>query len=84
MKIVFLNTRDDSTKLSRKIIKSHYGSDSQPDMTHVSIKTEQPFKEERIYECEVTVEGRAHIDGNTNYAHDTKGTGTSNVTVTGK
>ena len=83
MKTAFLNVRDDNTQLSCKIIKSYYGNCSQPDMTHVSVKVEQRFKEERTYECAVTVEGRVNIAGSTNYAHDTKGTGASNVTVTG-
>ena len=83
MKTTFLNKRD-HPNLSREVIRSYYGSDSQPDMTHVTVKVVQLSREERTYECEVTVEGRVHIDSNTNYTHDTKGTGASSVTVTGK
>ena len=82
-RIKFLDHRD-HPNLSREVIRSYYGSDSQPDMTCVTVIVVQPSREERIYECEVTVEGRVHIDSDTNYAHDTKGTGTSNVTVTGE
>ena len=52
-------------------------------MTRVTVKVNHP-REERFYECEVTVEGREHIDSNTNYAYDPKGTGATNVMVTGK
>ena len=82
-RIAFLNVRDDHPNLSRQVIRSQYVSSPQPDMIRVRIKVEQP-REERTYECEVTVEGRVHIESNTNYAHDPKGTGTSNVMVTGE
>ena len=77
-----MHTQDDPN-LSREVIRSQYVNSSQPDMTRVTVKVEQP-REEGTYQCEVTVEGRVHIDSNTNYAHDTRGTGTSTVTVTGE
>ena len=78
-----LNKRD-HPNLSREVIRSQYVNSSHPDMTHVTVKVDQP-REERTYECEVTIEGRVHIDDDTNkYAHDPKGSGTSNVTVTGE
>ena len=83
MKIAFLNVRDDNTHFSRKLIRSYYDGISQPDMTRVSIKVEQPIKEERTYECEVTVEGRVNIVSGT-YTIDNKGSGITAVTVTGE
>ena len=65
------------------MIRSQYVISSQPDMTRVTLKVVQP-REERTYQCEVTVEGRAHIDDDTNYAHDPKGIGTTTVTITGE
>ena len=82
-KTQFVDVRDDNTQLSREVISSFYGSISQPDMTRVSVIVEQPFKEERTYECEVTVEGRVNIVNGT-YYHDPRGKGLTNVTVTGK
>ena len=81
-KIAFFNVRDD-IKLSREVISSYYGSSSQPDMTRVSVKVEQPIKEERTYECEVTVEGRMNIISG-GYNHDKKGSNITTVTVTGE
>ena len=82
MKIAFFGVRD-HPNLSREVIRSYYGSSSQPDMTRVSVKLEQPFKEERTYECEVTVEERANIVSGT-YTRDNKGSGITGVTVTGE
>ena len=79
---LLFNIRDDHPNLSREVIRSQYVNSSQPDMACVTIKINQP-REKRTYECEVTVEGRVHIDS-TNYNHDPKGTGTSNVTITGE
>ena len=77
------NVRSDYPNLSREVIRSQYVNSSQPDMTRVAVKVEQP-REERMYLCEVTVEGRVHINSNSNYNHDPKGTRTSTVTVTGE
>ena len=52
-------------------------------MTHVSVKVEQPIKEERTYECEVTVEGHLNIVSGT-YTQNNKGSEISTVTVTGE
>ena len=82
MKKVFFDVRD-SPSLSREVIKSYYGSSSQPDMTHVSVRVEQPSKENEMYECEVTVEGRMNIVSGT-YTRYNKGSGISKVMITGE
>ena len=80
--VLFFDVRD-HPKLSHEVISSYYGSVSQPDMTRVSVEVEQPFKEARTYECEVTVEGRVNIDSGT-YTRDDKGSGITNVMITGE
>ena len=77
-----LNNKRDFPTLSHEVIRSQYVSSSLPDMTRVTVKVVQP-REERTYECEVTVEGRMNIVSGT-YAHDIKGSGVTNVTITGK
>ena len=62
----FLNSRD-NPNLSREVIRSQYTS-SQPDMTRVTVKVDQPTREERMYRCEVVVEGRDNIVSGT-YKH---------------
>ena len=81
MKKVFFDVRD-SPSLSREVIRSYYGSSSQPDMTRVSVRVEQSSKEIEMYECEVTVEGRMNISGT--YTRNNKGSGISTVTITGE
>ena len=56
----FFNSRDDPN-LSREVIRSQYVDSSQPDMTHVIVKVDQPIREDRKYSCEVVVEGRKNI-----------------------
>ena len=51
IKTPFFDVRDDNTLLSRKIIRSHYGIISKPDITRVSVKVDQPIKGKRTYEC---------------------------------
>ena len=80
--LAFFNERDDNPNLSREVV-SQYVSSSQPDMTLVTVKVEQPFREERIYICAVTVEGRKNIVNGT-YDYDTMGTGTTTVNVAGE
>ena len=80
-KTPFFDERD-NPNLSRDVISSYYGTSSQSDMTRVSVRVEQLIKEERTYECEVTVEGRMNISGT--YTHDNKGSGLTNVTITGE
>ena len=75
--------RDDITQLSREVIRPYYNASSQPDMTRVSVKIEQTIKEDRSFECEVTVEGRGNIDSVT-YSRVNKGSGITTVTVTGE
>ena len=83
MKEFFFASRDDPN-LSREVIRSYYNSSSQPDKTRVSVKVEQPIKEERFYDCEVTVEGVVvNIVSGTSRL-DNKGSGLTNVTITGK
>ena len=78
----FFNSRD-APNLSREVIRSQYVSSSQPDMTIVIIKVDQP-REDRSYRCEVVVEGRKGIVSGT-YAHDQKNVKTTNkITVTGE
>ena len=74
---------DDHPSLSREVIRSQYVSSVQPDMTRVIVKVDQPFRKERTYICQVTVEGRVNIVSGF-YAHDTKGSGVTNVTITSK
>ena len=81
-KIPFFGVRD-HPNLSREVIRSQYASSSQPDMTSVNVKVEQSIKEERTYECEVTVEGRVNIVNGT-YTRDNKGSGITNVMITGE
>ena len=78
----FFNSRDDPN-LSREVIKSQYVNSLQTDMTRVTIKVDQPNREERTYLCEVTVEGRVNITSGI-YAYDPKNTTTTTVTVTGE
>ena len=81
-KTPFFDVRDDITQLSREVIRSYYNDSSQPDMTSVSVKVEQPMKEERTYECQVTVEGRVNISGT--YKSDIKGSRITTVMITGE
>ena len=60
----FITVRGNHPDLSRKVIRSRYTS-SQPDMTSVTVKVDQPIREGRIYRCEVYVEGRKNIDSGT-------------------
>ena len=77
-----LNNKRDHPILSREVIRSQYVNSSQPDMTRVTVKVEQP-REERTYVCEVTAEGRGNIVSGL-YKHDTKGSGVTHVTMTGE
>ena len=76
MNEVFFDVRDNPS-LSREVIRSYYGSSSQPDKTRVSVRVEQQTKEKKTYECEVTVEGRVNIISGT-YTHNNKGSGITN------
>ena len=67
----------------RDVIRSQYVSSSQPDMTRVIVKVDQPIREERIYFCEMIVEGQMNIVSGS-YYFDTKSSGVTNVTITGK
>ena len=54
--------RDDRyPNLSCEVIRSQCINSSQPNMTHVTIKVDQPIKEGRIYKCEVVIEKRVNI-----------------------
>ena len=74
-------TRDPLPNVVREVIRSHYDSNSQPDMTRVIVTLTAP-RVERTYTCTVTVEGRSIFSVGTNF--DPKGTGTSTASITGK
>ena len=82
MKILFFDERD-HPNLSREVIRYYDTTTSQPDMTRVSVKVEQPIKEERFYECEVTVERRENIVSGT-LTLVKKDSGITNFTITGE
>ena len=75
-----VRNNDDNSQILREVIRSQYVSTSQPDKTRVLIKVTQP-REERIYTCTVTVEGRKNIINGT-YNYDPKGSGTSTTAIT--
>ena len=71
-------------KLSREVIRSQYVNSSQPDMTRVTVKVNHYFiRNKGTYACQVFVEGRVNIVNGT-YDHDTKGSGTCAVNITGE
>ena len=78
----FFNKRDDPN-LSREVIRSQYVNSSQPDMTRVTVKVVQTTREGGDYACQVFVEGRVNIVSGT-YKHSTKGSGVTEVMVTGE
>ena len=82
----FITVRGNHPNLSRKVIRSRYTS-SQPDMTRITVKVDQPIREKRTYRCEVYVEGRKNIVSGT-YDHLPMGPPTLNsstsVIITGK
>ena len=83
LKHAFFNSRD-NPNLSREVIRSQYVTSSQPDMTRVSAKVDQPNREGSSYRCEVVVEGCEGIVSGT-YAHLTIGQiRSSTVTITGE
>ena len=77
-----LNARD-NPNLSREVIRSHYVTSSEPDMTRVTVKVVQPMRLERTYFCQVNVEARTNIVNGT-YDFLKKGNQTNNVTITGE
>ena len=78
-----LNNKRDHPNLSREVIRSQYVDSSQPDMTRVTVKVVQNNREEGDYACQVTVEGRVNIVSG-DYNHVTKGSGVTDVMVTGE
>ena len=76
------SVRGDHPKLSREVIRSQYVTSSQPDMTRVTVKVNQP-RVKRTYVCQVIVEGHKNIVSGS-YDFLNKGNRTTNVTVTGK
>ena len=76
------NSRGDPN-LSREVIRSQYVNSSQPDMTRVTVKVVQTTREGGDYACQVFVEGRVNIVSGT-YKHSTKGSGVTEVMVTGE
>ena len=69
--------------LSRKVIRSQYISNSQPDMARVTVTLPSQPREERTYTCTVKVEGRDNIVSGT-YEIVEMGSGNTTVTVTGE
>ena len=67
----------------REVIRSHYVSISQPDITRVIVTLSTP-REPRTYTCNVTVEGRENFEGYGSLQIVSKGTGTSTANITGK
>ena len=65
-----------------EVIRPHYISRQQPDMTRLSINQTQP-RLGATYHCTVTVEGRLNIVSGI-YDYDPLGNGTSSITVTGE
>ena len=76
-------TRQDPSKLSREVIRSHYINSSYPDMTRVTLTLTSPVREPTTYTCTVTVEGRINIK-NASYNFDPKGSGTTTASITGE
>ena len=69
-------------QVTREMIRSRYISSTEPDMTRVTVRLDpEPRGVERTYTCTVTVEGRINIASG-NYDFDTRGSGSSTVTVT--
>ena len=78
-----LHNKRDFPTLSREVIRSQYVSSSQPDMTRVIVKVERSKTQTGTYACQVTVEGRVNIHSS-GYTSDTKGSGVTEVMVTGE
>ena len=76
-------TRDNPSKLSREVIRSHYINSSYPDMTRVMLTLTSP-RQPQTYTCTVTVEGRVNINNTLNYNFDPKGSGTTIASITGE
>ena len=81
---VLINIRVPDPRVTREVIRSRYISSSRPDMTRVTVRLDPQPRVERTYTCTVTVEARINIDNYLYYDFDPKGTGSSNVTVTGE
>ena len=76
--------RDPDSRVTREVIRSRYISSAQPDMSRVTVRLDNVSRGvERIYTCTVIVEGRINIASGS-YNFDTKGSGSSTVTVTGE
>ena len=71
----------ESSDIVREVIRSHYVSSSQPDVTRVTLI--QTLTTPRPYTCTVTVEGRVNITRE-KYNFVTKGTRVSTAMFTGR
>ena len=80
---VFLAKRGPYHRVTREVIKSRYISSTQPDMTRVTVRLDPQPRVGATYNCTVTVEGRINIASG-DYDFDIRGSGSSNVTVTGE
>ena len=70
-------------RIPREVIRSRYISSKKTDMSRVTVRLHSVPRVERAYTCIVTVESRNSITGGFIH-HDVKGSGSSNVTVTGE
>ena len=70
-----------SSDIVHEVIRSHFVSSSQPDITRVTLT--QTLTTPRSYNCTVTVEGRVNIMS-VDYDFVTKGTGLSTAMFTGR
>ena len=75
------NQKVKSSDILREVIRSHYVSSSQPDITRVTLT--QTLTVPRTYTCTVYVEGRVNIAMG-RYDFVTKGTGVSTAMFTGR
>ena len=71
-------------RITREVIRSRYISSKKTDMSRVTVRLESQPRVERAYTCIVTVESRKRIATSSFIHHDVKGSGSSNVTVTGE
>ena len=76
-------SRQNPSKLSREVIRSHYINSTYPDMTRVTLTLTSP-RQPATYTCTVTVEGRVNIDNDLTYTFANKGSGITTVSITGE
>ena len=80
---MLLDIRGLDPRVTREVIRSRYISDTQLDMTRVTVRPDPQPRAGATYTCTVTVEGRTGIANGT-YNITTLGSGSSTITVTGE